>query len=68
MVENICAPATAYGTAALAIIRCSGPDAIRLVNAIFEGKDLTKVPTHTIHYGYIMDGTEKIDEVPFVFS
>lgn len=63
MVENICAPATAYGTAALAIIRCSGPDAIRLVNAIFEGKDLTKVPTHTIHYGYIMDGTEKIDEV-----
>lgn len=63
MVDNICAPATPYGTAAIGIIRCSGPDAIYLINKIFKGKNLNKVPSHTIHLGYIMDGEEIIDQV-----
>lgn len=63
MVDNICALATPYGTGAIAIIRCSGPKAICLVNKIFKGRDLTKAPSHTIHYGYIMDGKEVVDEV-----
>ena len=63
MVENICAPATPYGSSAISIIRCSGPDTFKLINKIFKGKDLTKVPTHTMHFGYIMDGKEIIDEV-----
>ncbi len=63
MNDNICAPATPYGSSAIAIIRCSGPDAISLVATLFKGKNLTKVPSHTIHLGSIMDGNESIDEV-----
>ncbi len=63
MVDNICAPATPYGESAIAIIRCSGPEAITLVNKVFKGSNLTKALSHTIHYGYIMDGDVKIDEV-----
>ncbi len=63
MVDNICAKSTPYGASAIAIIRCSGPQAIDLVNQIFFGCDLTKVPSHTIHYGHIKDGNEIIDEV-----
>ncbi|MDE6407221.1 MAG: tRNA uridine-5-carboxymethylaminomethyl(34) synthesis GTPase MnmE [Anaeroplasmataceae bacterium] len=63
MTDNICALATPYGTGAIAIIRCSGPEAISLVNKIFKGQDLTKVLSHTIHYGHIMNGKEVVDEV-----
>ena len=63
MVDNICAIATPYGVGAISIIRCSGPDAIKLVNKIFKGTDLTKVKSHTMHHGYIMDNNEIIDDV-----
>lgn len=63
MVDNICAIATPYGTGAISIIRCSGPNAITLVNNVFKGKNLTKCKSHTIHYGYIMDNEKIIDEV-----
>ena len=63
MVDNIVAIATPYGVGAISLIRCSGPDAIKLVNNIFKGKDLTKVKTHTIHHGYIMDNDEIVDDV-----
>ena len=63
MVDNICAIATPYGVGAISIIRCSGPEAIKLVNKIFKGKDLTKVKSHTMHHGYIMDNNEIIDDV-----
>ena len=63
MSDNICAIATPYGTGAISIIRCSGPDSISLVNNIFKGKNLNKVPSHTIHYGRIVVDNEIIDEV-----
>ena len=63
MVDNICAIATPYGVGAISVIRASGPDAISLVNKVFKGKDLTKVKSHTIHYGHIVDNEEEIDEV-----
>ena len=63
MNDNICAIATPYGVGAISIIRCSGPDALSLVSKIFKGKNLTKVPSHTIHYGRIMEGNEVVDEV-----
>ena len=63
MVEDICAVATPFGTGAISIIRCSGPNTIEKVNKIFKGKDLTKVKSHTINYGYIIDNDEIIDEV-----
>ncbi len=63
MNDNICAISTALGVGAISIIRVSGPDSILIVNKIFKGKDLTKVKTHTIHYGFIYDEEEQIDEV-----
>ncbi len=63
MNDTIAAISTALGVGAISIIRVSGPDSISIVSKIFKGKDLTKVKTHTIHYGHIMDKEEIIDEV-----
>ena len=63
MNETICAIATSQGIGAIAIIRVSGEDAINIVNKIFKGKDLTKVNSHTINYGHIMDKDQEVDEV-----
>lgn len=63
MNDTIAAIATAVGTSAINIIKISGPDAISIVNKLFKGKNLTKVESHTINYGFIIDGDEKIDEV-----
>lgn len=63
MNENICAISTALGVGAISIVRCSGPDVISIVNKIFKGTNLENVPSHTIHYGHIVDGNEVIDEV-----
>lgn len=63
MNNTIAAISTALGIGAISIIRVSGPESIEIVNKIFKGKDLTKVPTHTIHYGHIIDNNEIIDEV-----
>ena len=61
--EDICAIATPYGMGAISIIRCSGDNAISLVNNVFKGRDLTKCKSHTINYGYIVDNGEIVDEV-----
>ena len=63
MNNTIVAISTAQGVGAISIIRLSGNDCISLVNSIFKGKDLTKVETHTINYGYIHDNNNIIDEV-----
>jgi len=64
MNDTICAISTSQGVGAIAIIRISGPDSIEIVNKIFKGKDLKKVKSHTINYGYIVDKNNKvIDEV-----
>ncbi len=63
MNDTIVALATPEGRSALALIRISGPDAITIVNKIFKNKDLSKVPSHTIHYGWLYDEDEPIDEV-----
>ena len=62
MQDSICAIASSIG-GAISIIRVSGPDAIFNVNKIFKGTDLTKVSSHTIHYGKIVDNDIEIDEV-----
>lgn len=63
MEDTITAISTALGVGAISIVRVSGKEAISVVNQIFHGKDLEQVPTHTIHYGKIMDGNQEIDEV-----
>ena len=63
MNDTIAAISTALGVGAISIIRVSGDQSIEIVNKIFKGKDLTKVDTHTINYGHIIDNSEIIDEV-----
>ena len=63
MNDTIAAISTAQGVGAISIIRVSGPDAFSIVNKVFTGKDLTNVPSHTIHYGKIIVQNSPIDEV-----
>ena len=63
MNDTIAAISTALGIGAISIVRLSGKDSINIVNSHFSGTDLTKVKSHTIHYGYIKDENEIIDEV-----
>ncbi len=63
MFDTIAAISTTLGVGAISIIRVSGKDAIKIVNHIFDSKDLEKMPTHTIHYGHIIDREKIIDEV-----
>ena len=63
MNDTIVAISTKLGEGAISIIRVSGPESINIVNKLFKGKDLTKVTSHTINYGFINDGIKDIDEV-----
>ena len=63
MNDTIASISTALGVGAISIIRVSGNDSIEIVNKIFKGTDLTKVKSHTIHYGYIVENNKNIDEV-----
>ncbi|ELR68788.1 GTPase and tRNA-U34 5-formylation enzyme TrmE [Fulvivirga imtechensis AK7] len=61
--DTIVALATAPGVGAIAVIRVSGTDAIKICNKVFKGKDLEKQPSHTLHYGTIRDNDKIVDEV-----
>ncbi|WP_242204214.1 tRNA uridine-5-carboxymethylaminomethyl(34) synthesis GTPase MnmE [Aestuariivivens insulae] len=64
--DTIVALATPSGMGAIAVIRLSGMDAIKLAEANFKsvsGKKLSQQATHTIHLGHIVDGVKTVDEV-----
>lgn len=60
----IAAIATPVGEGGIAVIRVSGKDAISLVNKAFQGRDLTSLDSHTVHFGKIIDKNKlPVDEV-----
>ena len=61
--STIAAISTGMTNAGIGIVRVSGCNAIEIVNSIFKGKDLTFVPSHTVHYGHIEFDGEILDEV-----
>lgn len=61
--ETIVALSTPPGIGAIGVIRLSGKAAITITNSVFQGKDLSKQESHTIHFGLIKDGEVVIDEV-----
>lgn len=65
--STICALSTPPGSGAIAVIRLSGKDALRITRQLViptsPGKDLMTVPSHTIHFGRIHDGNDILDEV-----
>lgn len=67
MERTIAAISTAMSTSGIGIVRISGEEAMEVISRIYRSKggkkDIKKVSTHTIHYGYIYDGEELIDEV-----
>jgi tRNA modification GTPase len=61
--DTIVAQSTPPGIGAIGIIRLSGKNSIKIVNTLFPSKDLSKVDSHTIHYGNIENKGLIIDEV-----
>lgn len=63
--DTIIGISTALSKGAISIIRLSGDDAIKIVNKVFKGTDLSKVEPNTINYGHIVDfdSCQIIDEV-----
>jgi tRNA modification GTPase len=61
--DTIVALATAQGVSAIAVIRLSGKDCIQITSRVFRGKDLSTQPTHTAHFGSIVDREKTIDDV-----
>ena len=61
MNDTIAGISTALGIGAISIIRVSGNDSIEIVNRIYT-KDLSKVNSHTLNYGYIKDNNIIVDE------
>lgn len=65
--DTIAAIATGVTNSGIGIIRISGDNAIKLADKIFipykKENKLSNVKSHTIHYGYIKDGDNVIDEV-----
>ena len=65
--DTIAAISTAPGEGAIGIVRISGEDAIRIADEVYRLKEkrLKEQPSHTIHYGHIVDpkNAEVIDEV-----
>lgn len=68
--DTIVAIATAVSDSGIGIIRISGNDAITIADRVYRAKKrqkkLAEVKSHTIHYGFIYDEEEMIDEVMVV--
>lgn len=61
--DTIAAPATAPG-GAIAVVRVSGSDALAVCDRIFRGRTrLSKAAGYTVHYGAIVDGDRRLDDV-----
>lgn len=65
--DTIAAIATAMSDSGIGIIRISGDEAIEIADRIYRSKSgkkrLTEVESHTIHYGFIYNENELVDEV-----
>lgn len=62
--DTIAAISTGMTNSGIGIVRISGEEAFRIVAEVYSGKSgIVNEKTHTIHYGFIKDGTEIIDEV-----
>lgn len=62
--DTIAAISTGMTNSGIGIVRISGSEALEIADRVYKGKEtITEVPTHTIHYGHVMDGDETVDEV-----
>lgn len=65
--DTITAIATAMSPSGIGIVRISGDEALSVIDRIYRPKyghkKLSECDSHTIHYGYIYDDNEIVDEV-----
>lgn len=65
--DTIAAIATAMSNSGIGIIRVSGNESIEIVDHVYRDKNHNKIlknyKTNTIHYGFIIDDNEILDEV-----
>lgn len=66
--NTIAAIATAMSSSGIGIVRVSGGEAFTIIDQIFKRKNgragtLSQAKSHTIHYGFIYDGDQMVDEV-----
>ena len=65
--DTIAAISTGLSNSGISIIRVSGLETFQIMDRIFRakktGKKLSEQKSHTIHYGWIVDGEEIVDEV-----
>ena len=65
--DTIAAIATAMSNSGIGIVRISGDEALEVADRIFRpnkgSRKVSDMETHTIHYGYVVDGEEVVDEV-----
>lgn len=64
--DTIAAVSTAPGEAAVGIVRLSGPEALKIADAVFAGKKKdrpSEFKTYTVHYGKIVNAGSVLDEV-----
>ena len=65
--DTIAAIATAMSHSGIGIVRMSGPDSFQIIDEIFQpkkvGKKLANEKGYSLHYGFIKDGEDLIDEV-----
>ena len=68
--DTIAAIATGMSNAGISIVRISGDQAFTIIDKIYKSKGgnkkLSSMDTHTVHYGYIVDNEDIIDEVMVV--
>jgi len=62
--DTIAAISTGMSHSGIGIIRITGADSFSVIDKIYKGKKrLSKEPSHTIHYGHIVNDGEMVDEV-----
>lgn len=64
--DTIAAISTAVSPSGIGIVRMTGSEAVTIADKVYRGKKEKKLvdqKSHTIHYGYIVDGEDVIDEV-----
>lgn len=65
--DTIAAISTGMTPSGIGIIRISGPDAFIVADRLYQSKNkkkkISKQASHTVHYGYIVDQGEILDEV-----
>ena len=67
MEDTIAAVATAMAPSGIGIVRISGPGAVAVADRLYRGKKkekrLENMKSHTIHYGWIVEQEQVLDEV-----